>query len=84
MTAEEFLFENQEKLRLEYTPTTSTWETQETCDPCEAARAKVIEAPGSSSDNLDPRTCIMVDERGQARYMILTEDGRWVPVEEWR
>lgn len=33
-------------------------------------------------EELGPNTCIMTDEYGRAEYMFLTEDGRWVPLEE--
>ena len=79
MTSEEFLLENQHKLD------TTTEKIQGTCDPCEMAR--LVHRPqgsvGTSSDNLDPYSCIMVDEYGRAQYMVITEDGRWVPVESF-
>jgi hypothetical protein len=59
--------------------------TQGTCDPCEMARLanrnprEII----GSSDDLDPSTCIMVDEYGRAQYMVITEDGRWIPAENY-
>ena len=85
MTPEEFLLENQGKASKTLNEKTTTV-IQGTCDPCEMARLanrNPREIIGSSSDSLDPETCIMVDEFGRAQYMHITEDGRWVPIEQW-
>lgn len=50
-----------------------------TCDPCELARL----GRGTGSDDLDLTRCIMVDDSGRAQYMVITEDGRWIPAESY-
>lgn len=86
MTFEEFeqeqLTKSQRRTRSRSTTTTST--PTQTCDPCQLARVnRPRETPGLSSDNLDYSRCIIVDDDGMARYMIITEDGRWIPAEEF-
>ena len=73
MTEEEFLLEYQSQSK-----TTRPTQTMGTNSCCEAAKLN-----RNGSDNLDPTTCIMVDEFGRAQYMIITEDGRWVPAENY-
>lgn len=71
MTPEEFLSENQSK--------TSITTQVSSCDPCQLARV----SRSKSSDDLDPSRCFVVDKDGRAVFMVITEDGRWIPAEDY-
>lgn len=67
VTPEEFL--------LEHSKTTAKTETATTVSDPRTRRVR------SGSDR-DRSTCV-VDEYGYAQYMVMTEDGRWVPAEDY-
>lgn len=47
------------------------------CDPCQTITEHKYE------DGMVPDISIMVNELGQAKYMRMTQDGRYIPLEDW-